>query len=60
MRVFTLNELMILTRAQLFALHSEIAALLYDLPEGSEEYLTVLTNLRNIRCVLARRQHAPS
>lgn len=59
MRVFALNELMILTRTQLFALHHEIVALLHDLPEGSEEYLNALTNLRNIRRVLARLQHVP-
>jgi hypothetical protein len=59
MRVWTLNELFRLTRAELFQLHAEITARLGDLPEGSREYLTALANLRLIRRVLARPQHTP-
>jgi hypothetical protein len=60
MRVFSLNELMFLTRAQLFDLHAQIVALLAELPEGSPDYLSALLNLRNIRRVLAQPRWAPS
>jgi hypothetical protein len=53
MRAYTLNELMSLTRAELFALHQRIANALGQLPEGSPERLTALANLRLIRRVLA-------
>ena len=59
MRVWTLNELFSLTRAELFALHYRIAADLNQLPEGSDDRGIALTNLRNIRRVLARPDAAP-
>jgi hypothetical protein len=59
MRAYTLNELMILTRAELFALHRRIVDALAQLPEGSPERLTAVANLRGIRRVLTRRDFAP-
>ena len=59
MRAYTLNELMILTRAELFALHRRIVDALAQLPEGSPKRLTALANRRDIRRVLARREFAP-
>lgn len=60
MRVWTLNELFSLTRAELFALHYRITAELDQLPEGSDDHTIALTNLRNIRRVLARPNLSPS
>jgi len=54
MRAYTWNELMILTRAELFALHRRIVDALAQLPEGSPERLVALGNLRDIWRVLAR------
>ncbi|MGA8757445.1 MAG: hypothetical protein WB611_14160 [Stellaceae bacterium] len=59
MRAYTLNELMILTRAELFALHRRIVDALALLPETSPERLTALENLRCIRRVLARPNAVP-
>lgn len=59
MRAYTLNELMSLTRAELFALHRHIVDALAELPEASPERLTLLDNLRNIRRVLAGPTVAP-
>ena len=59
MRAYSLNELMILTRTELFALHRKITDALALLPDGSPERLTTLATLRNIRRVLARREFAP-
>ena len=53
MRAYSLNELFNLTRAELFALHTDIASELAALPEGSEERVVALSNLRCIRRVLA-------
>lgn len=50
---------MYLTRNELFALHRQVADALALLPEGSPGRDTALTTLRNIRRVLARREHAP-
>jgi hypothetical protein len=55
MRAYTLNELMTLSRTELFALHRRIVDALAQLPEDSPERLIALANLRNIRRVLARR-----
>jgi hypothetical protein len=59
MRVWTLNELLRLTRAELFALHRQIADALAALPEGSPERPIGLATLRDIRRVLARLEFAP-
>lgn len=59
MRAYSLTELMYLTRNELFALHRQVADALALLPEGSPGRDTALTTLRNIRRVLARREHAP-
>ena len=59
MRAYTLNELMNLTRAELFALHRRIVDALMLLPEGSPERSTALANLRYIRRVLARPNLSP-
>ena len=54
MRAYTLNELMILTRAELFALNRRIVDALALLPENCPERLIALANMRAIRQVLAR------
>jgi hypothetical protein len=59
MRVLTICELMRLTRKELCDLRRWITNLLPMLPEGSVEHQTALTNLRNIRDVLARRDFSP-
>jgi hypothetical protein len=59
MRVYTLEELFRLTRAELIGLHHKIASALAQLPEGSPERLVALSNLRNIRRVLGRRNPVP-
>jgi len=60
MQAYTLNELMSLTRAELFALHQRIVAALPQLPEPSPERSAALATLRGIRRVLAQPSHAPS
>jgi hypothetical protein len=60
MRVWTLNELWRLTRAELCALQREIAATLWSLPEASPQRLIALGNLRNIRHILGRMTPTPS
>ncbi|MHB8267488.1 hypothetical protein [Bradyrhizobium sp.] len=59
MRVLTLTELMRLTRTELCGLFTQITSELRTFPEGSPERDTALTNLRNIRCALARRDLSP-
>ena len=59
MRAYTLNELMMLTRAELFALYRRIVDALTLLPEASPERLTALTNLRAIRRILIRANLSP-
>lgn len=59
MRVLTLNELMRLTRTELFTLTARMTTALSEFPEGSYEYATAYINLRNIRGVLARRDFSP-
>jgi hypothetical protein len=49
MRAYTLNELMSLTRTELFALHRRIVTDLAMLPADSPERLAALANLRCIR-----------
>ena len=60
MRAYTLTELMKLTRAELFALHRQIADPLALLPDGCPERFTALATLRDIRRVLSRGEFAPS
>jgi hypothetical protein len=59
MRVLTLNELMRLTRIELFALAAQITNALAEIPEDSTERLNALINLRNIRSIVARRDFSP-
>jgi hypothetical protein len=59
MQLFTMTELMRLTRKELCDLSGWITTLLPTLPEGSVEQQNARINLRNIRRVLARRDHAP-
>lgn len=50
---------LLLTRAELSVLLNLIAATLWHLPEGSPACHVALTNLANIRRVLARRDFSP-
>jgi len=59
MRLMTINELLHLTRRELCDLAARITADLRHYPEGSVEHGNALTNLRNIRWVLARRDFSP-
>jgi hypothetical protein len=59
MRVYSITELMRLTRTELCALLNRISATLWNLPEGSPARHAALTNLANIRRVLARRDPSP-
>ena len=59
MRVWTLIELFRLTRAELFALHRDIAHDLAAMPPGDPERPIALTNLRNISTALARPRPVP-
>ncbi len=59
MQALTINELMRLTRTELCALASRIAATLPMYPEGSPERAAACMTLRNIRFVLARRDLSP-
>jgi hypothetical protein len=59
MRIYSIIELMRLTRLELTRLRLRITTLLWDLPEGSPEREIALTNLRNISQVLARNDCSP-
>jgi hypothetical protein len=59
MRVWTLNELFRLTRAELLRLHRDIATALAAMPDTDPERPVALINLRNIRHELSRRDFAP-
>jgi hypothetical protein len=59
MRVLTLTELMRLTRIELCNLLTQVTNALAGFPEGSSDPDIALTNLRNIRAVLARRDFSP-
>jgi len=59
MRVLTITELLRLTRRELCELAARITAELPHYPEGSPERFAALTNLRNIRSALARRDFSP-
>jgi hypothetical protein len=53
MKLWTINELQHLTRAQLIELRNRILALLGEYEVGSEEHATALRSLENIRRTLA-------
>ncbi|MBX3534577.1 MAG: hypothetical protein KF826_09515 [Xanthobacteraceae bacterium] len=59
MRVLTLTELFRLTRIELCDLAARITNAWPEYPEGSEAQHNALTNLRNIRRILARRDLSP-
>jgi hypothetical protein len=59
MRTYSLTELMILTRAELFALQRQIADAIVALPDSSPERLTALSTLQYVRRILARREFVP-
>jgi hypothetical protein len=59
MRILTLTEPMHLTRIELCDLAARITNAFPDLPEGSAERQSAVTNLRNIRMMLARRDFSP-
>ena len=58
MRVLTPIELMRLTRAELCGLFTQITSELATFPEGSPDRDNALTNLRNIRWALQRRDYS--
>jgi hypothetical protein len=60
MRTYSLTELMNLTRAELFALHRQIADAIAQLPDGSPERSAALASLRNIRRIIVRCEFAPT
>jgi hypothetical protein len=59
MRSYSLTELFNLTRAGLFALHSEIVIALAALPSDAAERPALLATLRSIRRVLATAKPSP-
>ena len=59
MKIWTMNELVQLSRSELLELFEAISDQLAALPEGSSERLTALENLDNIRTVLNRPVFAP-
>jgi hypothetical protein len=59
MRLLTLDELMRLTRIELCDLAAWITNVFPDFLEGSPERHNAVTNLRNIRMMLARRDLSP-
>jgi hypothetical protein len=60
MRVLTIMELMRLSKIELCDLAARITNAFPDLPEGSPERAAAVTNLSNIRSILARRNPSPS
>jgi len=59
MHVLTIEELMRLTRTELFALYRDTLASLADYPESSIERARALENLETIRRVRTRRDFWP-
>jgi uncharacterized membrane protein len=59
MRVISVTELSSLTRSQLFALYTQMLAVLAGLAPGVAEYEFVVGTLANIKLVLFRRSPAP-
>jgi|GEM_PF-6001096 len=56
MRLLTLMELIRMSWVQLYELMFEILVLLPELPIGSRERDTALTNLKNISNIMAKRE----
>lgn len=54
MRLYTLHELLKLSRAELFALHQRITREMATMPPGFAERLIAEANLRSISRVLSR------
>ena len=54
MKVWTMSELVQLSRSELLELIEAISGQLAELPEGSHERQEALENLANIRTVLSR------
>ena len=59
MKIWTLHELLSLTRLELFALYAEIANDTRGLPEDCDEYRVALHHLQLIRAALAARDCRP-
>jgi hypothetical protein len=59
MRVYSITELLRLTRAELCSLAARIAAELPTYREGSPQRIAAQMSLSNIRCALAWRDLAP-
>jgi hypothetical protein len=59
MRVLAPTELIRMTRTELYDLLTRITNAFPDFPEGSPERHNAVTNLRNIRTMLARRDFSP-
>jgi hypothetical protein len=59
MRILTIAELMRLSRIELCHLARQMVKKLVTWPPGSSQHAIAVTNLRRIRCVLARRKLAP-
>ena len=59
MRVYFLNELIRLTRRELFELYAKILLELNALPFDHPEREIAFENLRLIRCMLARQAPTP-
>jgi hypothetical protein len=59
MRIWTITELMRMTRVELCALAVQIADSLRDLPDTAPERATALANLTTIRRILAQRDFSP-
>ena len=59
MRTYSLTELFHLTRNELFALHAELVTNLASLPDAAPERPALITNLRDVRRVLATPKLSP-
>ena len=59
MKVWTMNELVQLSRSELLELFEAISSQLATLPEESHERLAAFENLDNIRLVLSRPVFTP-
>lgn len=59
MRILSITELMRLSKIELCDLAARITNTFPDYPEGSPERTASVTNLGNIRVILARRDFSP-
>jgi hypothetical protein len=59
MKVYSITELMRLTRAELCVRLNQVAATVPAFREGSPQRTTAYINLSNIRAILARRDFSP-